>query len=388
MINRADPGFLDELKSFGEVNIESCFNCGNCTAICPLSTDETPFPRNNIRMVQVGLREKLKSSLDPWLCYYCGECSETCPRKAEPGESQMAIRRWLTAQYDWTGLAKKFYTSKYWEIGSMLFISGLVVLLIFLLHGPIVTDRVELNTFAPVHIVEILDIIMLAGLSFFLLSNVLRMYIFTVQRGKNFKIPISLYITEALSLLYNAATQIRWTKCEGEGDTSPWKNSSWRNHLILVIGYVTMFVLVVGFLKWFQTDNIYPIWHPQRWIGYLATAALIFGSSVAILGRIRKDKEMHRFSHLSDWIFPILLFLTAVTGILVNIFRYMGLPLATYYIYAIHLAILTPMLVLEVPFGKWSHLAYRPFAIYFQNLKLKAMERKEETTVAAPASAD
>jgi quinone-modifying oxidoreductase subunit QmoC len=97
---------------------------------------------------------------------------------------------------------------------------------------------------------------------------------------------------------------------------------------------------------------------------------------------------MHRFSHLSDWIFPILLFLTAVTGILVNIFRYMELPLATYYIYAIHLAILTPMLVLEVPFGKWSHLAYRPFAIYFQNLKLQAMQQKEETPAAAPVSAD
>ena len=386
MSYRVDPSLLLELKQYGDLNIESCFNCGNCTAICPLSTDATPFPRNNIRMVQVGLRENIQESLDPWLCYYCGECSETCPRGAEPGEAQMTMRRWLTAQYDWTGLAGKFYTSKVWEIGSLLVVAAFVVLLILLFHGPIVLDRVELNTFAPVHIVEIADLIMLGGLSFFLLSNVFRMYTFSIRRGTDVKIPFSLYITEAWELVYNAATQIRWTKCDEEGKESVWKNSSWRNHLILVVGYVTMFILVVVFLKWFQTDNIYPIWHPQRWIGYLATVALLFGSTVAIWGRIKKDKEMHRFSHLSDWIFPILLFLTALTGILVNLFRYMGLPMATYLIYVIHLAVLTPMLVLEVPFGKWSHLAYRPFAIYFQKVKEKALERQEETAGAlAPA---
>ncbi|MGB6421002.1 MAG: hypothetical protein WBF05_04115, partial [Anaerolineales bacterium] len=227
--------------------------------------------------------------------------------------------------------------------------------------------------------VELVDWIMLAGLSFFLLSNVFRMYIFTLRRGTNVQIPFSLYITEAWELVYNAATQIRWSKCDEEDEVSFWEKSSWRNHIILVLGYVTMFVLVVVFLKWFQTDNIYPIWHPQRWIGYLSFVALIFGSSIAIWGRIKKDNEMHRYSHLSDWIFPILLFLTALTGILVNVFRYMGLPLATYYIYAIHLSILTPMLVLEVPFGKWSHLAYRPFAIYFQNVKEKALEGQEES---------
>jgi len=376
MSYRADPNLLIDLKRYGDVNIESCFNCGNCTAICPLSTDETPFPRKNIRMVQLGLKSQILGSPDPWLCYYCGECSETCPRQAEPGEAQMAMRRWLTAQYDWTGLAKRFYTSKVWEIGSVLIVGALVLLLVYLLHGPIVTDRVELNTFAPVHLVEVADWIMLAGLSFFLLSNVFRMYIYTLRKDKHLKIPFSLYITEAWVLIYNAFTQIRWSKCDEE-EVSFWEKTSWRNHIILVTGYLTMFVLIVVFLKWFQTDNIYPIWHPQRWIGYIAFIALIYGSSIAVWGRIKRNNEMHRFSHFSDWMFPTLLFLTALTGILVNIFRYANLPMATYVIYTAHLAVLAPMLVLEVPFGKWSHLAYRPFAIYFQSIKEKAQEANE-----------
>ena len=41
---RVDPQFLTEIKKYGAVNVEKCFNCGNCTAICPLSTNERDFP--------------------------------------------------------------------------------------------------------------------------------------------------------------------------------------------------------------------------------------------------------------------------------------------------------------------------------------------------------
>ena len=389
MTYRVDPTFVDELKKYGHVNIEDCFNCGNCTAICPLSTSETPFPRKNIRQAQLGLRENLLESVDPWLCYYCGECTLTCPRQAEPAEAQMAMRRWLTAQYDWTGLARKFYTSKVWEIGAVLLLAAFIVVTFVLFHGPIVTDHVALNTFAPVHLVELGDYVMLVGLSFFLLSNIFRMYLFIVRSDKSLKIPFKLYITEAWQLLYNTVTQIRYAKCDEEEGQSFWEKTRWRNHLIIVSGYGLMFTLVVVFLRWFQTDNYYPIWHPQRWLGYYATIALLFGAGDAIIGRIKKDNEMHKYSHPSDWMFPILLLLTAFTGILLHTFRYLGLPLPTYYTYVIHLAILTPMLVLEVPFGKWAHLAYRPFAIYFEAIKEKAKVLQEsQTTADAYAAAD
>ena len=120
MATRVDPDFIYEIKEYGAVGIEKCFNCGNCTAICPLTSDEYPFPRNMIRMVQVGQKENLKQKIDPWLCYYCGECSETCPKGAEPGETMMAMRRWLTTQYDWTGLSRKTYTSKPWMVGMLI----------------------------------------------------------------------------------------------------------------------------------------------------------------------------------------------------------------------------------------------------------------------------
>jgi len=96
---------------------------------------------------------------------------------------------------------------------------------------------------------------------------------------------------------------------------------------------------------------------------------------------------MHRFSHPSEWIFPVLLLAVTITGILLHTFRYLGYPLLTYYTYVIHLSFTAPMLLLEVPFGKWAHLYYRPLAIYFQTVKEKAMKIQDELA-AAPAAAD
>jgi heterodisulfide reductase subunit C len=69
MGTRVDPSLMSELKEYGAVSVEKCFNCGNCTAICPLTSSEHPFPRKTIRMVQMGLRDQLVASIDPWLCY-------------------------------------------------------------------------------------------------------------------------------------------------------------------------------------------------------------------------------------------------------------------------------------------------------------------------------
>ncbi len=200
MATRVDTSLMHELKDYGAAGIEKCFNCGNCTAICPLAEDNYPFPRGTIRNIQLGLRDRMLQNLDPWLCYYCGECSETCPKQAEPGETLMAARRWLTAQYDWTGLSKKLYTSTAWSIGSLLVGAILVILLAIGLQGPMVVDQVELNTFADVHMMHTADLILAAVLGFFLLSNLYRMYRFTFPRD-SLQPALIVLITEAWQLV-------------------------------------------------------------------------------------------------------------------------------------------------------------------------------------------
>jgi hypothetical protein len=307
----------------------------------------------------------------------------------------MTLRRYLTAQYDWTGLSAKLYKSILWELGALFAVGVFMTFLIWWFHGPLVTERVELNTFADPHLVHIFDLLLFAVLAFFLLTNAFRMYWFIMHRGSSagifsivkgflkngfgyvehngekIRIPLRVYLAEAKTFIVNFATQKLFLSCK--------KNMGrWFKHLLLVSGYVLMLLLVVVFLLWFQTDNIYPITHPQRWLGYYATIVLLFCTIEIIIGRLRKREQIHKFSDFSDWMFPILLFLTTVSGILVHIFRYMGLPLATYYTYAVHLVIAVAMLAVEVPFGKWAHLLYRPLAVYFQAVRERALQQQPE----------
>jgi quinone-modifying oxidoreductase, subunit QmoC len=376
-MSEVNPGFSEILKKYGAFDTNACYNCGTCTAVCAMSDEENSFPRRMVRYSVLGLDKEIQSSLDPWLCYYCGECSSSCPRDAQPGELMMSLRRWQTSKYDWTGLSRKFYTSKVWELAAIGLLATLVLVLFILFHGPMTTELtaqggVKLNTFAPCRQIETGDWIMAGILSFFLISNILRMYLKVFHGEKKIKVPLKFYFTQFWKLIFHFATQWRFNKSNRttrlvrlEIKASPY----WISHWLLMSGYVLLFTMIVVFLEWFQTDFIHPWWHPQRIFGYYATFGLSFGIVFFVYGRIKKDQENNKHTHFTDWTFLVLLSGTVFTGILVHIFRISGLPYATYYAYVIHLMILVPMLMIEVPFSKWSHLTYRPFAVYFSNLQ-------------------
>ena len=357
---KVDTTLYDEVAQFGARDMEACMQCGNCSASCPLSNGEDTFPRTVYRYLQLGLRDKLRASPVPWLCYYCGECNKDCPRGAEPAETMMAARRWLTTQYDWTGLAKRLYLSEAWEIGALGVVALGIVLLFVFFHGPIVTDRVSVNTFAPVMWIEIGDLAMAFILSAFLLSNAFRMFRF-VMAGTH--IPLRLYLSEAWAFPLHFATQKKWREC-GEDRTR------WLKHFILVTGYMTMMTLIIVCIRWFQVDD--SSWHFTSIFGYYATAVLLYITVDMFLSRLKKEADLHRYSEPTDWLFLVLLFFTTLTGILMHAVRLAGWPMGTYVMYVIHLAIAVPMLVIEVPFGKWSHLFYRPLAAYLAHVKEKA----------------
>lgn len=381
-----NPDLLRKLKKFGITDAAACFNCGNCTAVCSLSSENVPFPRKVIRYLQLGLNEKLMQSPEPWLCYYCGDCSVTCPRQANPGEVMMGLRRYLTACYDWTGISRRFYTSVMFEVLSILVVAALVGLAFYVFHGPMLTDRVALNVFAPNTVIEILDLLLLAVLSFFLLTNAF--WMFTAVMGDPAQypnsavagsrqfwnpmvrgIPSASYLKEAGEFITHFLTQKRFNAC---GTKS--QRTQWLIHLLIMSGYSTVFLLVVIGIRWFQRDVEYALWHPVRLLGYYATFAILYGTTYAIIGRLKRGKTVYAQSHSSDWVFLILLWLTTFTGIVIHATRLLEMPLTTYYVYVIHLMIAVPMLVLEVPFAKWTHQLYRPLVFYLMKVKARALQ--------------
>jgi len=386
MSNRVDPTLLLDLKDYGAVGAEICFNCGTCTAQCPLTDDEHPFPRNMIRLAQLGLEDQILERTDPWLCYYCGDCTETCPRGAEPGETMMALRRWLTAKYDRTGHSAEMYTSER-AVASTIIRLAVITLIAFAIYhivtgfDRIVTDQVELNTFAPVLLVWVLVLTHGAYLGYRMISGSVNMTKHVLAPiTREIKIPAAIYIEEFKTFIVHFFSQKRWRDCSED-------RSRWLKHLFLVSGYVTMLVLVLGFLWWFQTDELYPLTHPQRWLGYYATIALIYGSIEILISRSRKREQLHRFSHPSDWLFPVFILVGAVTGIMVHIFRYAGWAWPTYIIYVIHVMAMIAMLDTEVGIGKWAHLFYRPLAMYLEAVKARVRQEQAKPGL-VPAGTD
>ena len=387
---RVNPDLADEIARFGGDTLTRCFNCGNCTAVCGLSRDQTVFPRKIIRYLQLGLEQRLLESPEPWLCYYCGTCSDTCPREAQPGELMMATRRWLTSRYDWTGLSKRLYLSETWEMGLLLF-TALIVLACFVVPGwfgipfgfaaltPEAKVHVRLDLFAPKEWIHYADWTLAAMLLTLLSLNAIRMIV-NVRRGLGqARVPALTWLRDAYQPLLHLLTQKKWLECDND---TRWR---WLQHLLLVSGYATMFLLVVAFLPAFQRDGT--DFHWTALFGYYGTVVLMAATVAAMRGRLQKKEPIHRFSHASDWMFLILLFLTSLSGILLHAARLFDLPYPTYVLYVAHLMIAISMLVIEVPFGKWLHLVFRPVANYMVLVREAAIAPPIPTTHHHPLTA-
>lgn len=368
---KVNPLLKRKVKEYGIFDEKGCYNCGTCTVVCSLS-ERAVFPRKPIQFVIIGLEEQLRSSLEPWLCHDCGDCSVSCPQKANPQASMEAIRRYLVAQYDWTGIAKVIYRSKlayiFSIIGTFLFMLLLIVIYHMFIDPDVrgtmsvrefLTTSMDLSHMFPMLIYFTLFVVLVPFV--ILLSNAFRMWWFTM---KDENLPLSAYIKTLSTYIIHSFAHLNIRKCE-----RPIHKKRWVTHWMMAAGCVLMLFIIVFFLKWFQTDEVYPFYHPQRWLGYLATIGLLVGSLDALIERIRKKEEVYKSSDIRNYTFPALIFLIAITGILVHIFRYAGLDLATHYMLGIHIAVTVPFLIIEMPFGKWTHMIYRPLAVYFERVK-------------------
>ena len=394
MTIRVNPNLARTLQKFGAKTATHCFHCGNCTVVCPLSTDENQFPRRFMRYTQLGMEDELKNAVEPWLCYFCGDCSRLCPRQANPGEVMMSMRRYLTSLYDWTGLSLKVYTSKAFEY---LLVAGIFVatlILVFLLQGNAPLDHTELQKFLPRSYIIVGGMLFGLAMAVLVLMNVSRMQKFIsqgLQAGQYAKIPFSVYVKELGTFLYHFVTQNRFSQCTNRG--------RYVKHFLLVFGflvfalYAGLFVVIEvikeslhgGFVEGLKVafvtgapHPLFPAFHPIRLLEYAATAAVLYVVVESFLGRMAKREPLHQDSHSTDWTFLFLVGGTVLTGLLTHIFRNVDAPLATYYTFALHLAFIVTLFVVGALFAKWAHAVYRPLALYFIKVRETALKLQRD----------
>ncbi len=77
-----DPEFKREISKVpGFEKLRLCFQCGTCTASCPIARfSEIYHPRRLLRMTQLGMKDRVLGNEAIWLCAACFTCVDHCPQ--------------------------------------------------------------------------------------------------------------------------------------------------------------------------------------------------------------------------------------------------------------------------------------------------------------------
>jgi nitrate reductase gamma subunit len=378
MTTRVDRNLYPELQRFGATDISACFNCGVCSAICPLSVDGASFPRRMSRYAQLGLREKLLSSPELWSCYGCSECTDSCPTQADPASFMAAARRYAVASYDRTHLAYLLATSRLFAVVFVVGLVGLLAAFMYSVHRPVDGSTLAFFDFVPNDSVHNLGIVVMAIMGVAALIGLAEM-VRRVLRGPKSGAAKATIRRAASAAVYAVGTeslaQTRFRKdCANATESRPWYSQRWFIHFATMWGFLGLLGATIAdygleLLGVKAAGTAVPIWYPVRLLGTLAGALLIYGTTVLIVRRLRKSDRSSVHSTTSDWTFLVMLWVAGVTGFVLELALYLPqAPSWGYPMFLVHVGV-AMALVLLVPFGKFAHVFYRPVALFAVRLR-------------------
>lgn len=359
-MERANPNLVDDVRRLGAFDLSACYSCGTCSAVCPLSKDEISFPRKMIRYAMLGLEGRIISSLEPWLCYYCGECSKTCPREADPGGLMMALRRFTIRRYAVGRVADAFYSAFASGI-AWIALTAVAIVLIVLFHDPDMNrETVEFLSFITLEDIHIAGIAIVAFIGAAALANIWILYRALKRGGRGAVFSIENLRKTTRGAVREVVLQERFGECEDN------RFRRWA-HILVSWGFMGMFlatcIIAAVDFEWIPLP---------RWvslvIGSISGIATLTGLAYYIRLRVTRRSDYAKHSHHSDWAFLILLALSVTSGYVMLAFRFLNMPAAAYWSFAVHLVAVFNLLM-SVPFTKFAHVIYRPAALWLAGVK-------------------
>lgn len=390
MTVRVDTNLLPEIQAYGAVDIQACFNCGNCTAVCPLSEDAS-FPRKIIRYAQIGAKQALVGSKELWHCYYCGECSKTCPRQAEPGEFMAAARRYAIAEFDITGVAKGLFKYPWLNMLVSFLLALFFSAFLLAFNQGTAFEQLAFWEYLPEVVVQVSGIALFVLVLLVMLAGVARMarsLAFTATHVPSSSangtgvgtMSWGRALWEALAHQALGHAKYREDECEEER-SRPWFVRKWFTHATILYGFLGLFAATALDFLFKPVGSIVPIYYPMRLLGTISGIALMYGTTLALIHRLQKRDKYASHSKASDWVFLVLIWLVGLTGFLLEIANYAPPPTRWSYAFLIlHIALVMDLFVL-VPVSKFAHVIYRTTAILMHNLKTRVASEEEQAAV-------
>lgn len=93
-----DSSFLGEVEEFGGARISLCYQCKKCSSGCPVTFAMDYLPHVILRMVQLGLKDRVLNSTTIWICASCETCTTRCPNEIDIAGVMDALRRMALVQ--------------------------------------------------------------------------------------------------------------------------------------------------------------------------------------------------------------------------------------------------------------------------------------------------
>jgi len=84
--------FVGKVAQLSGQNLNLCYQCGKCSAGCPMSFAMDLLPNQVMRLVQLGLEEDIAGSKAIWLCASCLTCTVRCPKGVDISRVMEALR--------------------------------------------------------------------------------------------------------------------------------------------------------------------------------------------------------------------------------------------------------------------------------------------------------
>jgi len=91
VVTAKDTSLAEHVRQATGVIVAECYQCGKCTAGCPMARFMDLSPNQVMRLVQTGDAAVL-SCAAIWACAGCLTCTQRCPRKLDPAAVMDALR--------------------------------------------------------------------------------------------------------------------------------------------------------------------------------------------------------------------------------------------------------------------------------------------------------
>jgi ferredoxin len=390
MTVRVTASLLPELQRYGAVDAAACFDCGTCTATCPLSSGDDAFPRRMIRYARLGKADHLVACKELWLCHHCGECSETCPRQANPAEFMAAARRFAIARLDPSGLSRRLTLSGAFTAAAMsvlaLFFAAVLLGRAPRLPAGRFSTAGMLHFFVPFGVLHDVGLVLLALLGMLSVAVLVNMF-WTLARAPALGatqpneepgvFPLGA-ASRALGLtLAEVVDHRRQRSCSADDPQGLMPLRRWFVHLSIMGGFVGLgAATALDFLFKDPYAHVAP-WSPIRLLGILSGLVFTYGTTVALVRRLHPARStpttatQRYYAHTRgpDLVFLLMLWITAVTGFALTVATYLPTTSAAWYgVFLVHVVLAMELLVL-LPFTKFAHAIYRPAAIWFWHFR-------------------